>query len=86
MKDLDLRNVKVKNTTEVTTEMLNMLRDTQDFGKRYFNEYDYNKEEIQRRINNFEKQNLNVFKYTDGKNIIITVNAKVWDGASILSK
>ena len=84
MKDLDLRSVEVKITQTVNTELLISLKDTQEFGKRFFNDYDYNKEEIQRRINSFERKGVQVIKYTDGKNILISLNNKIWDGTSIL--
>ena len=86
MKDFDLRNLEVKTTQEVPTQLLEMMKDTQEFGKRYFNDYDYNKEEVQRRINDFERKNANIIKYTDGKNILITIDNKVWDGVSMLVK
>jgi hypothetical protein len=84
MKDLDLRNVEVKNTLEVTTDMLETLKNTQQYGKRYFNEYDYNKEEIQRRLDSLTRKGQQVIKYTDGENILIAVNNRIWDGVSML--
>jgi len=84
MKNLDLKTVEVKTTQEVPTMMLEMMKDTQEFGKRYFNEYDYNIDEVQRRINSFERKGFQVIKYTDGENILITIDNKVWDGMSIL--
>ena len=36
-----LKDIQVKNQVEVTTEMLEMLKNTQEFGKRYFNEQPY---------------------------------------------
>lgn len=85
MKDLDLRTLEVKETETINTALLEMLKNTQSFGKRYFNEYDYNKSEIQRSINSFERRGIKIIKYTDGKNILISVNNKIWDGVSMLS-
>ena len=42
-----LKNIEVKNTVTVTTEMMEMLKNTQEFGKRYFNEQPYSIIEMQ---------------------------------------
>jgi len=80
-----LKDIQVKNQVEVTTEMLEMLKNTQEFGKRYFNEQPYSIIEIQNSIYKMEKTS-NVIKYTDGKNVLIAVNNKIWDGVSMLSR
>jgi len=80
-----LNEIQVVNVVTVTTEMLEMLKNTQDFGKRYFNEQPWSIIEMQNSIYRLEK-NQNVIKYTDGKNILISVNNKIWDGTSMLSK
>ena len=86
MNKFDLTNVEVKETQELPTALLEMMRDTQEFGKRYFNEYNYNLDEIQRRINGFERKGIQIIKYTDGKNILIAINNRIWDGVSMLSR
>ena len=80
-----LKDIQVKNQVEVTTEMLEMLKNTQEFGKRYFNEQPYSIIEMQNSIYKMEKTS-NVIKYTDGKNVLIAVNNKIWDGVSMLSR
>jgi hypothetical protein len=81
-----LKDIKTANTVEVTTEMLEMLKNTQEFGKRFFNEQPYSILDIQLRINSFERKGFSVIKYTDGNNILVAVNNKIWDGVSMLSK
>ena len=81
-----LKDIKTANTVEVTTEMLEMLKNTQEFGKRFFNEQDYSILDIQLRINSFERKGFLVIKYTDGNNILVAVNNKIWDGVSLLSR
>lgn len=80
-----LKDIQVKSQVEVTTEMLEMLKNTQEFGKRYFNEQPYSIIEMQNSIYKMEKTS-NVIKYTDGKNVLIAVNNKIWDGVSMLSR
>ena len=80
-----LKDIQVKNQVEVTTEMLEMLKNTQEFGKRYFNEQPYSIIEMQNSIYKMEKTS-NVIKYTDGQNVLIAVNNKIWDGVSMLSR
>ena len=80
-----LKNIEVKNTVTVTTEMMEMLKNTQEFGKRYFNEQPYSIIEMQNSVTRMEKTQ-NVIKYTDGENVLIAINNKIWDGVSMLSK
>lgn len=80
-----LKNIEVKNTVTVTTEMMEMLKNTQEFGKRYFNEQPYSIIEMQNSVARMEKTQ-SVIKYTDGKNVLIAINNKIWDGVSMLSK
>lgn len=80
-----LNEILVKNVVTVTTEMLEMLKNTQEFGKRYFNEQPYSIIDMQNSVSRLEKTQ-NVIKYTDGINILISINNKIWDGVSMLSK
>lgn len=80
-----LNEIQVVNVVTVTTEMLEMLKNTQEFGKRYFNEQPYSIIEMQNSVSRLEKTQ-NVIKFTDGVNILISINNKIWDGVSILSK
>lgn len=80
-----LKNIEVKNTVTVTTEMMEMLKNTQEFGKRYFNEQPYSIIEMQNSVARMEKTQ-SVIKYTDGENVLIAINNKIWDGVSMLSK
>lgn len=80
-----LKDIEVKNVITVTTEMIEMLKNTQEFGKRFFNEQPYSIIDMQNSICRLEK-NQSVIKYTDGNNILIAVNNKIWDGVSMLSK
>ena len=80
-----LKDIKVENTVTVTTEMMEMLKNTQEFGKRYFNEQPYSIIEMQNSVTRMEKTQ-SVIKYTDGENILIAINNKIWDGVSMLSK
>jgi hypothetical protein len=80
-----LKEIQVLNVVTVTTEMLEMLKNTQEFGKRYFNEQPYSIIEMQNSVSRLEKTQ-NVIKYTDGVNILISINNKIWDGVSMLSK
>lgn len=80
-----LKDIKVENTITVTSEMLEMLKNTQEFGKRFFNEQPWSVSDMQLRINSLQKK-FQVSKITDGVNILISVNNKIWDGVSMLSK
>ena len=80
-----LKDIEVKNEVTVTTEMLEMLKNTQEFGKRFFNEQPYSIIDMQNSVCRLEKSQ-NVIKYTDGNNILIAINNKIWDGVSMLSK
>ena len=80
-----LKEIQVLNVVTVTTEMLEMLKNTQEFGKRYFNEQPYSIIDMQNSVSRLEKTQ-NVIKYTDGVNILISINNKIWDGVSMLNK
>lgn len=80
-----LKDIKVENTITVTSEMLEMLKNTQEFGKRFFNEQPWSILDTQLRIDSLQKK-FQVSKITDGVNILISVNNKIWDGVSVLSK
>ena len=79
-----LKDIQVKNTVTVTTEMMEQLKNTQEWGKRYFNEQPFSLLDMQLSINKLQEKQ-EVLLITDGENILISVNARIWDGVSILS-
>ena len=76
--------VEVKQTFETPIEVLEAMKSTQS-KPRYFNELGLNLEEQERRLQALERRGVNVVKYTNGDNYLISVNNKIYDGVGILS-